>query len=253
MPKRIAISLFIWCIAWMLCAELAHAQIFGSRRMGQPLSRRPGPAASATIDDAGTLTGTERFLRENRRPTDFVGPDLRELQRFIGILQATARGRVTPITEGIRRRIDRSATMNQPIRTPQRNEMYFPQLEISFPAPHLPKSTLEQSALETLARSPQMSGASRIEVLVEDRIAILQGEVPSEADRDLAAILLSFEPGISTIDNRLRVVPDLAAGENSLDAFRAAHAPRQAWTTMSQAAGSATRQQQGTSRTGRSY
>ncbi|MCP4817353.1 MAG: hypothetical protein GY888_32960, partial [Planctomycetaceae bacterium] len=57
--------------------SVAQAQLFGTRPLGQPLSRRPGASAG---NDAGQIAGNERFLRENRRRSDFVGSDQRDQQ-----------------------------------------------------------------------------------------------------------------------------------------------------------------------------
>ena len=65
--------------------------------MGESLSAQTPAGASQDLEDVGTLQGTERYLRKNRRPTDFVGPDLREPRRYVGALQARARGTVTPL------------------------------------------------------------------------------------------------------------------------------------------------------------
>ncbi len=88
--------------------------MFGRRQVGRPIARRTPPGQTLEQEDVGSLQGNERFLRTNRRPTDFVGPDMRELQRFIGSLQATMRAQNSALQE-IRRRVDRSETMNQPL------------------------------------------------------------------------------------------------------------------------------------------
>ncbi|MHB9080346.1 MAG: hypothetical protein ACYC3X_22965 [Pirellulaceae bacterium] len=75
---------------------------------------------------------------------------------------------------------------------------------------------------------------------MEGRTATLRGEVPSAADRDLAELLLTFEPGISTIQNELRVNPDLQESEDSLAAIRQRQTPRETWTEMSHPAHSQT-------------
>ena len=86
-----------WWSRWRLMLRRRRCL---ARQMGRPLSRQTPPGFDQTQEDVGTLQGNERFIRRNRRPTDFVGPDLRELQRFIGILQATPRGPVTPDHRG---------------------------------------------------------------------------------------------------------------------------------------------------------
>ncbi|MHB8862100.1 MAG: BON domain-containing protein [Pirellulaceae bacterium] len=215
--------------------NLVHGQMFGARSVGQPLSRRPGAGtASVDLEDIGSLQGNERFLRQNRRATDFVGNDVRELQRFVGALQARALGLIPPATQGLTRRVDRSETINQPLPPPRPGAPYPPRMEVSFPTLPVPAAQQpSRRALDTLARSHQMPGASRIEVLMEGRTAILQGEVLSEADRDLAEILLTFEPGISAIRNELQVNPDLRESSDSLAAIRQRLVPREAWTKLS--------------------
>ena len=88
----IVVSGALLCVVGI--ADFADAQMFGSRPLGRPLSRRPSPGGAggmSQLDDVGTLQGNERFIRANRTAADFVGPDLRELERFIGALQASAR------------------------------------------------------------------------------------------------------------------------------------------------------------------
>ncbi len=130
--------------------------------------------------------------------------------------------------------------------------MYYPRLDISLEAsPTAGADPPARRALATLARSPEMSGPSRIAVSMEGRTAILQGEVPSVKDRDLAEILLSFEPGISAIQNELQVNPDLREAEDSLSAIRRQQTPQEAWTTLSHGSHSQTRAR--TAATQRSY
>jgi hypothetical protein len=236
--RKIAISA-LGALVLVLATEVdtAHGQMFGARSVGQPLARRPGAGTAQTQQDVGTLQGNERFLRQNRRATDFVGNDVRELQRFVGALQARTLGQVTPTTQGLRRRVDRSESVNQPLGPARRGTMYNPRLDISFEAPPVPESLRpDRRALDILVRSPQMSGPSRIAVSLEGRTAILQGEVPSEADRDLAETLLTFEPGISAIQNDLQINPDLRDSEDSLSAIRQRQKPPVTWVELSHAA-----------------
>ncbi len=231
----------------------AWGQMFGNRQTGSPLTRQAPPGFGQDQENVGTLQGNERFIRRNRRATDFVGPDLRELQRFIGILQATPRGRVAPTTDELRRRVDRSESINQPLAPAPRGQMYSPRLEIDFTAAQLEPGSLASNALDTLARSPQLSGTSRIAVWVADRTAILQGEVPSAEDRDLAEVLLAFEPGISAVRNDLVVNPNLRPAADSLQLIRDRQTPRQAWTTLSHGSRESTRSGQWNHSPARSY
>ncbi len=72
------------CLLVLAVVADARGQMFGPRPLGQSLSRRPSPGGSQNQEEVGTLQGNERFLRSNRRATDFVGPDVRELQRYVG-------------------------------------------------------------------------------------------------------------------------------------------------------------------------
>jgi len=194
----------------------ASAQMFGpSRRtFGQPISRQPGfsrigngqGAAAAAAGSAGTLEGNERFLRRNRRPTDFVGPDLTELSRFIGNIQANMRRQVRPAAEDLRAPTDRSTTINRPRSPAPAGTLFDPRITLSF-TPRVNRSEVAQRVVDVLADCPRLSDASQIEVSVEGRTAILQGVVPAESDRQLATLLVSFEPGISKVRNELRVNP----------------------------------------------
>lgn len=217
----------------VVLATDARGQMFGARSLGQPLTRSPGAGALDTMqEDVGSLRSSHRFLRANRRPTDYVGRDIRDLEHYIGSLQARVRGAVPASTEGLRRRVDRSETMNLPVPPATRGTMPYPRLEISFDSVGEDTSVLSQRSLETLARSPELSGTSRIAVYVEGRTAILLGEVPSARDRELAELLMSFEPGVSEVQNELQLNPNLRESEDSLDSIRQ-HQPRdRAWTVL---------------------
>jgi hypothetical protein len=230
---RFTVAAVVWCVLWA-GADQVQAQMFGSRSVGRPLARRPGPGALEEQADVGTLQGNERYLRQNRTALDFVGRDIAEMPRFLGLLQARTRGLIPASTQGLTRRVDRSDSINQPLLPARRGTMYPPRLDLTLEMFLSPDSTVAgQQALETLVRSPQLAGTSRIEVLVAGRTAILRGEVPSAADRERAEILLTFEPGISAIQNELQVNPQLQLTEDSLAALREQQTPSVRWETMS--------------------
>lgn len=231
---RFAAVAVVWCVLWA-GTELAEAQMFGARSVGRPLARRPGPGALEEQADVGTLQGSERFLRQNRSALDFVGRDIVDVPRYVGLLQARTRGQIPATTQGLTRRVDRSESINQPLLPARRGTIYPPRLEISMDESLLSRDSTSsgQQALETLIRSPQLAGTSRIGVSLAGRTAILHGEVPSAADRELAEILLTFEPGISAIQNELQVNPQLQPAEDSLSALREQRTPSARWEKMS--------------------
>ena len=67
--------------------------MFGQRQLGGFLSRQESPGAvnnpaEEMIHSSGSLTGTERFLRGNRRLNDFIGTDMGDARSFVGVTQA---------------------------------------------------------------------------------------------------------------------------------------------------------------------
>lgn len=230
---RFTVAAVVCCVIWA-GTNLAEAQMFGARSVGRPLARRPGPGSLEQQSDVGTLQGSERFLRQNRSALDFVGRDIADVPRYVGLLQARTRGQIPAATQGLTRRVDRSESLNQPLVPARRGTLYPPRIDLTADMSSASNSTLvSQQALETLIRSPQLAGTSRIEVLLAGRTAILQGEVPSAADRELAEILLTFEPGISAIQNELQVNPQLQPSEDSLEALRVQKNPASRWDEMS--------------------
>ncbi len=234
MRATITAMAFGACLLMLTVATDARGQESSGQQLGESLSvQSPSGVGSQRLETVGTLQGTERYLRRNKRPTDFVGSDGREARRFVGALQAHARGTAPSSLQGLTRRIDRSETMNQPVAPAPRGRMYYPRLELSLEAPLVGATDHPvRRALDTLARSPHVNGASRIAVSMVGRTAILQGEVPSAKDLEVAELVLLFEPGISEIQNELTVNPDLSESADSLSARRPARTPAEAWTTV---------------------
>ena len=207
-------------IAWaVLCAgsDAAMAQLFWQRTLGQPLTKRSSPSAQAKTTASGTsgtpgsnetviLNPAARYLRANRKTGDFVGRDRGDQGGFVGLLQAAgdaAKAKLAADDMTIEKSADANA-LGAGADT-SKASMYAPRLEVSFrQSPRLsPRVSPElQRRLQTaLARN----GSSRIEVLMAGDATILRGQVSSEHDRLLAALLLSFEPGVGRVQNELQV------------------------------------------------
>lgn len=219
-------------------ASLALLSLLCGSAVAQRRGRREIEALKE-LADTGTLKGNERFLRENRARSDYVGPDRNELDAFIGRVQGRVDAPIGSSIDGVRRRVDRSETVNQPLPPNGMFQMYHPRIDLNlsdgFSANPVGGDVVASSALDTLVDSSRLSGSSRISVSVVDRTAILRGEVPSAGARRTAALLLSFEPGISSIQNELTVNPQLKAGADSLQALRRREENEEAWMTLSQA------------------
>jgi hypothetical protein len=187
----------------LAAAGPAAAQLFGPRTLGQPLSRRSGPAAQSQ-EQAGSLQGNERFLRGNRRRTDFVGVDRADASTFVGMEQAgQARSERTAV-EGLRERRAPRTALNQPRGPLGPNELREKLVlsdEIAATEGLINRQEVSRRLSESLTR---LSDAT-IAVSVAGQTAILRGTVASARARDLAELIVSFEPGIVEIDNRLQV------------------------------------------------
>lgn len=206
----------------VFCAgsDAAMAQLFGQRTLGQPLTKRSsvsgqastsgstatsGTSGAAGSNQGGVLNPAARYLRGNRKARDFVGRDTRDQAGFVGSLQAGDAAKAKPTADDMT--VEKSADANVPGAGADisRATMYAPRLEVGFRqsprlAPRVSRE-LERRLQTVFARD----GSSRIEVSMAGDAAILQGQVASEHDRLLAALLLSFEPGVARVQNELQV------------------------------------------------
>ncbi|GEM_PF-1281642 len=166
----------------VLCAvqnDLANAQLFGNRSIGQPLQRQPAPIGLANaqvggsgngpgtsgLAEAGSLLGNERFLRKNRRATDFVGSDQSEANTFVGAGQVLQGGRVQAAVESLQDPPDLSTQINRPWTGSAPGRPYPPNLQIEF-------ASLDMSRFwdDRQPKSPILiSAAGQSEMLVENR------------------------------------------------------------------------------------
>ncbi|MFG0262774.1 MAG: BON domain-containing protein [Novipirellula sp. JB048] len=190
--------------------ETAQAQLFGSRSVGSPLSGRTGNrAGNAGFNNssAGALEGTERFLRGNRSRDAFVGSSRSDQRGFVGAGQAIGVGRVRTATEGLQIDTTNTQRINRPLPRQPRRGMYYPRLEIAFelaedvaPRSEIPPSVRIQRRVTNLL-------GDEVEVAIDGRTAVLRGTVESQHQADLAARVLSFEPGIDHVQSELQVRP----------------------------------------------
>ena len=202
--NRSGTKLYAILFAGMLVSP-ACAQLFGgNRQLGRPLQSQQGRgvAAQATME-AGQVQGNERFLRTNRRRGDFVGADRFEARGFVGSEQGRTSGPVLQSTVGVRPAQDRSRQINQPLPALARNQMYYPVLQPEFEVGGV--RTLEL-LIRDLENPAYFDASNRYEVRVEGRRAILRGVVADARQRDLAELLVSFEPGISEVVNELKLL-----------------------------------------------
>lgn len=198
----------VWFAAVLLSFAVtteSRAQLFGPRTLGRPLSRQAPPSLEQGAMQAGALQGNERFLRGQRRASDFVGTDRSEARAFVGVQQAGQPQTVPTAVEGLRER--RSAGSVNPPRPPVAPNQMYERLAVDFNVTPRADSVTATDLSRRLTRSMVRGDGTTIEVSVVGRKAILRGEVASERLRDLARLVTLFEPGISEVQNDLVVRP----------------------------------------------
>ncbi|NLY00567.1 MAG: BON domain-containing protein [Rhodopirellula sp.] len=197
----------------------AHAQMFGQRSMGT--SRSPARTA-AEATNVGTVQGNERFIRGNRSASDFVGSTARD--SFVGSEQGSGDGRVKSAVSNLR--IERAPDANRTAQSlSRRRAMYDPRLEVGFRFSAASSDKLSSLVERRLAKSESIHWTDPVEVSVEGPTATLRGEVLSERDRRLAELLVLFEPGISKVQNELRVKQSAPVPQQSAPMAKAVPTP----------------------------
>ncbi|MBL4883247.1 MAG: BON domain-containing protein [Planctomycetaceae bacterium] len=193
---RYRVNLLLVCSLVLLLSESASAQLFGERELGGNISRRQ----RVSMEEVGTVDTNRRFVRGQRGSNDFVGSDRGDSATFVGREQGSTSGNVTSSVEGLREQ--RTRSVNRPRRT-SRTGRYPARLTINFTSPAL-------SLQPTVTLSPGLHSliekrGIQIEVSKAGRLATLRGAVSSAHDRELAELLVLFEPGIEKIENELTI------------------------------------------------
>ncbi|MCC7336626.1 MAG: BON domain-containing protein [Pirellulaceae bacterium] len=206
----IAKPILLCVVVSSFTASAAQAQLFGARSVGSPISspfsQGGGLNSNAAGSAVGILSGNERFVRGNRSRRDFVGSDRSEQSGFVGAGQAIGVGRVRSATEGLRIETADTQRINRPIPAQSSKGIYYPRLEIAFDVePSTIVSPAELSADERLLKRVVNVAGDTVQVTLAGRTAILHGTVNSARDAELAAQLLSFEPGIDRVQNELSI------------------------------------------------
>lgn len=211
--KQIQLAIFAVGLAFCSSPE-AQGQLFGARQMGNPLIRQSAAGGGEFAGNVGMVQGNERFIRGNRGAADFVGTDNRETQGFVGqVNAANLNPAQIPTTLGIQRRANQAPQINRPARRHRPNTLHDPPLELGFQPEPEALQRLAASAAERISQSLGERFGSPIEVLVVERTAILRGEVDTADASRLAALMAGFEPGVSTVQNELRVNSAAAQGK----------------------------------------
>jgi len=211
------LTAFALLAAWAVAGE-AQAQMFGSRSLGSSLSRRSAPSLSKI----GAVRGSERYVRGNRRETNFVGADSRDIRGFVGSQAGASSGRIRSAVSGLRVKSAPDANRGARPTSRSRTSLYEPRLRVDFGFPTVSSEQvstnlsrqLETSLTRHLRSAISIDQICAIEVSLEGQKATLRGEVSSERERKLAELLALFEPGISEVQNELIVRSPAFAAES---------------------------------------
>jgi len=159
---------------------------------------------------AGLLDSSDRFIRGNRRPGEFVGAG--GMQPFVGSVQSGG-------MSGLGSWGGRNNFMN---RGNQRNQNFNlggqnfggrggssagPRLSIKlgFNPPSMSPPHVSATLAKRLTDIPGLKTRGPVEVWVQGDKATLRGTVATDHDRDLAERLVLLEPGIYRVQNDLTV------------------------------------------------
>lgn len=211
---------------WLVGADGARAQLFGNRTVGQGITsprerasganqrsllgqllnrQSPGSSESA-LSGIGLPDTSARYMRGNRRATDFVGTASRDSGGFVGRPQGEAAAEIrSAIDDNLRIQLAPDANLGQAASARQRAAMYQPRLSVDFDFARPPAAEVNSRLTRRLESSLALAGTGRVEVSVEGATATLRGEVASERDRKLARLMLLLEPGISNVQDELTV------------------------------------------------
>lgn len=210
-------------LALALVAETSLAQstsqgMFGSRTVGSGISGRgstggmqgggmQGTVAGSTMQgDAtiGSVSGSERFLRDNRQAGQFVGADTTESQNFVGGAGSGMGGFFEGLS-GLLQLNSANANMQGNQSTSQQTVRVVRQAAFEAPSPGSDDIGTQLSA--RLSATPGIRSLGPLQVEVRQRTAIVRGMVATDHDRVIAELLIGLEPGISQIQNELTVAP----------------------------------------------
>ena len=186
-------------------------QMFGTRTVGNPLSRQIGPGAKRTTSptdptgaSAGIVQGSERFVRGSRTGNQFVGADAGDVSNFVGQVNAGHQTADVPPAIAAPARRNLAPMINRPIQKRPANSLLEPQLQIAFATgPETTAGRVEKAvtAIETVLSS---HFGNLISVSVADQTATLRGVVPDAESVRLAELITLMEPGISQVENQLQ-------------------------------------------------
>lgn len=211
MIRSFTIPLLAATIAFAASSE-AFSQ--ATRTLGATLQPQASPGGGMfgtapsqmtnSVGSTSTVSGpAARFLRGNRSAKDFVGNQ--DTKKFVGAIQADGTFVRPAAADAIERRVP-EVLLNPPRQPIPATRMYEPKLSIGFQP--LPRTDFDvSSSLQNqMNRLNQRDPSVQVTTTVEGATVRLEGQVPSEEQRALIEQMMLFEPGISAVQNDLKVL-----------------------------------------------
>jgi hypothetical protein len=201
---------------FLVMIDVSGANAQQQRTFGRPLQRQPGPQrlqnVAAEAESAGGITGTERFLRDRRRPGEFVGSD-QATTRFVGSGAVIESGRVQSSVESLPPAVDLATQINRRLAPAGPSQPYAPRLILALEplaSSHISNQVeavdrVEQTRIE-IAQAINRIGPHSLTVRLENRVAYLSGQVETEHQRALAVLMTSMQSGVSSVRDKISVV-----------------------------------------------
>ncbi len=181
-------------------SSLGSPQSGGSPAFGMS----PGNAVGQTQQNAGQVTGNERFVRGARPAGAFVGADSGDAQNFFSQLQGNA-GNFGSGLNANRNRTERGNQMPAQT-TPVIRRRLHVGFEYQSPATSELSRRLNSRLQGVLASvSRQSEPYPDVQVAMLDATVVLRGTVPSQEAKLLLERLVRLEPGVWQVQNELVV------------------------------------------------
>lgn len=201
----------------------AQAQMFGSQRsFGQSLQPqssagggsfgRPTPAPGIGSNAGpvgpsviGVATPDARFMRGNRKSSDFVGQDTNDARKVVGAVQIPLGLPGQPAALEVRERRVPETLINPTRTATSRTRMYEPKMVVGFAHAPRTEADINRGVLRQIQHLTQLDPSLQISTTVVGETVYLRGVVGSEEERALIEHMMLFEPGISSVQNDLTV------------------------------------------------
>jgi hypothetical protein len=217
-------TLIAWTgVTWAQQRAQSVNGLFGDRTLGGGIGRSGSSAFNQVGGEggdriqqmqtgAGELQGSERFIRGNRQPGQFVGADTGDVSSTIFGSMAGSEAGAAGGLGGLQNLIGRAAQDRGALGGPTgrfggRQSQVTPSLGmvVGFDPPRPAATTVSSQIERRLEKMTQIRRFGPLTVTLEARTATIRGAVATEHERALVGHLVMLEPGVSQVRNEVVV------------------------------------------------